>query len=156
MFDRFTVESRRVMKAARDEAANSDYISTRHLLLGLSQADGNEKVLELLGLTTAVLRAESKKHDVKIKNLRLEIIPFSCNSKKVLEKAVEIAVAQKDNCITPEHLLSGLGLTKGTSAQTVVQSLLTFEELTKKIDDLERAEIVEQEKYQSPFTGEWK
>jgi len=181
MFDRFTLESRKIMRVIRDEAANGGYISTTHFLIGLSQADECKKAFELLGLTTAALREESKKYDKKYdlnnKKLSLGVIPFTRRSKDLLEKAVEIAVNQKSNCITPNHLFLGLLGITGTSAQTVIQSLLTLEQRIVVFDkiiehykaqgmlhrDLKEDLIadsngscaIELEKYQSPFTGEW-
>jgi len=172
MFDRFTTASRKVMKAARSEAKGSDYISTRHLLLGLSLEDPMTKlVLDAVGLTTAILRAESKKHDVNKKGLDSGIIPFSSHARKVIEKAVEVAAARKSNCITPKHLFIGLSEIRGTSARTIARSAITPENLNKAMKKIvpgqadHRQDQVgkrvtlptpqEPEKYQSPFTGEW-
>jgi len=154
MFDRFTMEARKVMKAARNEAVISgDYISTRHLLIALSQVEGESRtVLNLVGLTEDKLKAESIKYDTG-NTLPVGVIPFTKNAKRALEKTVEVAVARKDNHIGPMHLLVGLCRTKGTSAQKVVRSITNAEEVDKIIKGLRKAE--EPEKYQSPFTGEW-
>lgn len=164
MFDRFTMASRKVMNAARKEAKGSDYISTRHLLLGLSLEDLTTKlVLDAAGLTTAILRAESKKHDVNKKGLYSGIIPFSSHARKALEKAGEVAAVKKSNCITPTHLFIGLSGITGTSARTIARSAITPENYIKVMKKADRQHPAfgkrvippAQEKYQSPFTGEW-
>lgn len=155
MFDRFTMEARKVMKAAREAAINGGYISTRHLLIGLSQVEGKSRtVLNLVGLTEDKLKAESKKYDTG-NTLRVGVIPFTKNAKRAIEKTVEVAAARKDNYIGPMHLLVGLCRTKGTSAQKVARSIITAEEVDKIIESLKKSEKSEPEKYQSPFTGEW-
>lgn len=113
MFERSTERARRILAIAQEEAKNlnHDYLGTEHILLGL--------IREGEGVAAEVLRNMG----IKFKTIRLEIeneappggalailgnVPFTPNSKKVLELAVEEARNMGHNYIGTEHLLLGL------------------------------------------------
>ena len=113
MFERYTERARRVLFFARYEASQLGSISieTEHLLLGL--------IREGKGLTS---RLFSRSH-ISLESIRKEIegrtifrekvstsveIPFSTETKRVLQQASEEADRLSHNYIGTEHLLLGL------------------------------------------------
>ena len=113
MFERYTERARRVLFFARYEASQLGSISieTEHLLLGL--------IREGKGLTS---RLFSRAH-ISLESIRKEIegrtifrekvstsveIPFSTETKRVLQQASEEADRLLHNYIGTEHLLLGL------------------------------------------------
>ena len=112
MFERYTERARRVLFFARYEASQlgSVSIETEHLLLGL--------IREGKGLTSRIF---ARSH-LSLENIRKEIegrtvfrekvstsveIPFSVETKRVLEFAAEEADRLLHNYIGTEHLLLG-------------------------------------------------
>ncbi len=113
MFERYTERARRVLFFARYEASQLGSISieTEHLLLGL--------IREGKGLTSRIF---SRSH-LSLENIRKEIegrtvfrekvsssveIPFSTETKRVLQFAAEEADRLLHNYIGTEHLLLGI------------------------------------------------
>src|SRR5437763_324362 len=113
MFERYTERARRVLFFARYEASQlgSIYIETEHLLLGL--------IREGKGLTSRIF---ARSH-LSLENIRKEIegrtvfrekvstsveIPFSAETKRVLQFAAEEADRLLHNYIGTEHLLLGI------------------------------------------------
>src|SRR5438445_390120 len=113
MFERYTERARRVLFFARYEASQLGSISieTEHLLLGL--------IREGKGLTSRIF---ARSH-LSLENIRKEIegrtvfrekvstsveIPFSAETKRVLQFAAEEADRLLDNYIGTEHLLLGI------------------------------------------------
>src|SRR6187399_376350 len=113
MFERYTERARRVLFFARYEATQlgSTLIETEHLLLGL--------IREGKGLTSRIF---ARSH-LSLENIRKEIegrtvfrekvstsveIPFSAETKRVLQCAAEEADRLLHNYIGTEHLLLGI------------------------------------------------
>src|SRR6201990_1156774 len=113
MFERYTERARRVLFFARYEASQLGSISieTEHLLLGL--------IREGKGLTSRIF---ARSH-LSLENIRKEIegrtvfrekvstsveIPFSAETKRVLQSAAEEADRLLHNYIGTEHLLLGI------------------------------------------------
>ncbi len=126
MFERYTERARRVLFFARYEASQLGSISieTEHLLLGL--------IREGKGLTSRIF---SRSH-LSLENIRKEIegrtvfrekvstsveIPFSTETKRVLQFAAEEADRLLHNYIGTEHLLLGI-LREERSVASVVLS----------------------------------
>ncbi|MDI6752042.1 MAG: ATP-dependent Clp protease ATP-binding subunit [bacterium] len=133
MFERFTERARKILAIAQEEAKNlnHDYLGTEHILLGL--------IREGEGVATEVLRNMG----IEFETIKLEIereappggalailgnVPFTPNSKKVLELAVEEARNMGHNYIGTEHLLLGL-VKEGESigARILIKSGVTLE-----------------------------
>ena len=113
MFERYTERARRVLFFARYEASQlgSVSIETEHLLLGL--------IREGKGLTSRIFQ----RTQVQLDSVRREIegrtvlrekvstsveIPFSAETKRVLQYAAEEADRLMHNYIGTEHLLLGI------------------------------------------------
>ncbi len=113
MFNRFTERARKVILLAKEEAKrfNHDYIGTEHVLLGLvREGEGvAAAVLANLGLSSEKVRMEVEKL-VKAgpSTLVSGDILFTPKAKKVMELAMDEAVALGHNYIGTEHLLLGL------------------------------------------------
>ena len=113
MFERYTERARRVLFFARYEASQLGSISieTEHLLLGL--------IREGKGLTSRIfarsrLSLESIRKDIEDRTVFREKvstsveIPFSTETKRVLQAAAEEAERLLHNYVGTEHLLLGL------------------------------------------------
>lgn len=92
MFDRLTVQARRVIGLARQEAGrlNHESIGTEHILLGLVHEGGGvaDAVLKSFGIDSKTIRQEVEKL-VKAgpSMVTMGQLPFTPSSKKVLELA---------------------------------------------------------------------
>src|SRR5688572_19855923 len=113
MFERYTERARRVLFFARYEASQLGSISieTEHLLLGLLREDK--------GLTSRIfarshLSLENIRNEIEGRTVLREMvstsieIPFSAETKRVLQFAAEEADRLLHNHIGTEHLLLGL------------------------------------------------
>ena len=125
MFERYTERARRVLFFARYEASQLGSISieTEHLLLGL--------IREGKGLTSRIF---ARSH-LSLENIRKEIegrtvfrekvstsveIPFSAETKRVLQYAAEEADRLLHNYIGTEHLLLGILREERSVAATIL------------------------------------
>src|SRR6187551_3229075 len=125
MFERYTERARRVLFFARYEASQlgSVSIETEHLLLGL--------IREGKGLTSRIF---ARSH-LSLENIRKEIegrtvfrekvstsveIPFSAETKRVLQFAAEEADRLLHNYIGTEHLLLGILREERSVAATIL------------------------------------
>jgi ATP-dependent Clp protease ATP-binding subunit ClpC len=125
MFERYTERARRVLFFARYEASQLGSISieTEHLLLGL--------IREGKGLTSRIfarshLSLESIRKDIEGRTVFREKvstsveIPFSAETKKVLQFAAEEADRLLHNYIGTEHLLLGILREERSVAATIL------------------------------------
>ena len=112
MFERYTDRARRVVVLAQEEARtlNHNYIGTEHLLLGLlHEGEGiAAKVLIELGFTLDHTRVAVEELVNKGSQAPSGHIPFTPNTKKVLELGLREALQLGHNFIGTEHLLLGL------------------------------------------------
>ena len=113
MFGRYTEDARRVLFLARSEATKlgSTSIQAEHLLLGL--------IKESKGITSLVFARSHLSLDMIRKEIARRTafrekvptsaeIPFSAQTKRVLQHAAAEADRLQDNDIGPEHLLLGI------------------------------------------------
>jgi hypothetical protein len=112
VYERFTERARQVVVLAQEEARGlrHNYIATEHILLGLLR--------EEQGLAARVLRS----HDVTVEGVRSQVvrivgpgeepisgqIPFTPQTKKVMETAQREALSLDHDYIATEHILLGL------------------------------------------------
>ncbi|ADU64999.1 ATP-dependent Clp protease ATP-binding subunit [Desulfurispirillum indicum] len=113
MFEQFTERARRIIIIARQEAARLQQgsISTEHLLLGIIKDNGGigVNVIKRMGININILKLEIEKYLPIGRNTIMDAdIPFSAQSKKVLEYAVEEAKLTNQNYVADEHILIGL------------------------------------------------
>ncbi|MBB5021976.1 ATP-dependent Clp protease ATP-binding subunit [Desulfurispira natronophila] len=113
MFEQFTERARRIVIIARQEAARLQQgaISTEHLLLGVIRDNGGIGVnaIKRMGININILKLEIEKYLPIGRNTIMDAdIPFSAQSKKVLEFAVEEAKLTNQHYVADEHILIGL------------------------------------------------
>jgi ATP-dependent Clp protease ATP-binding subunit ClpC len=134
MFERFTDRARQVVVLAQEEARTlgHNYIGTEHLLLGLV-AEGQGiayKSLFAVGLELNMVREEVERLVGRGKwdESRAQHIPFTKNSKRVLEDAMKQALRLGHNYIGTEHQLLAL-LESDESKATEVLGVLEVEHI---------------------------
>ncbi|MFF1443131.1 Clp protease N-terminal domain-containing protein [Streptomyces sp. NPDC058295] len=111
-FERFTVEARKVVVTAQEEARllNHHYIGTEHILLGLLDAPDSmaAKVLHQLGYDKEAARVDIAAV-VKPGTQQLSgHIPFAPRAKKTLDLALREALQLHHTYIGTEHILLAL------------------------------------------------
>jgi ATP-dependent Clp protease ATP-binding subunit ClpC len=125
MFERFTEQARRTLFFARYEASQLGglAIETEHLLLGLTR---NRKGLTghlftRLGVPIATIRLEVEGRSLFRERVSTSVeIPFSEQTKRVLDYAGEEADRLRHNYIGTEHLLLGMLREERSVAATVL------------------------------------
>ena len=111
MFERFTEKAKRILFLARYEASQqgSKVIGTEHLLLGLLK-EGEDTTRELFtraNVSMELLRAELERGVPTREKLSTSVeIPFSDETKKVLQHAEEEAERLMHPHIGTEHMPS--------------------------------------------------
>lgn len=113
MFERFTERAEKVLAIAQEEAKNlnRDYLGTEHILLGLIREKKGvaAEVLRNMGVEFGTIRNEIEKEAPSGSAQTISgNVPFTPNSKKVLELAAEEAKNMGNNYIGTKHLLFGL------------------------------------------------
>jgi hypothetical protein len=115
MFERYTVQARRVVFFARYEAASlaSQYITPEHLLLGLvrearQMLEAHMSSLESLDEMRRDIETRSAPIKAALKVSMSVDLPLDRAAQSVLNWAAEQADALKDASIRPEHLLLAL------------------------------------------------
>ena len=113
MFERFTDRARLVVVRAQEEARRLDhnYIGTEHVLLALtheSMGGVAAKVLESLGIGLEAVRQRVEEVTGRGQQAPSGHIPFTPQSKKVLELALQESRALGHNYIGTEHILLGV------------------------------------------------
>jgi quinol monooxygenase YgiN len=113
MFERFTERARRVLFFARYEASQLGSISieTEHLLLGLLREGKGltSRIFARAHLSLESIRGEIEGRTVAREKVSTSVeIPFSAESKRVLQYAADEADRLRHNYIGTEHLLLAL------------------------------------------------
>ena len=113
MFERYTERARRVLFFARYEASQlgSITIETEHLLLGLIREGKGltSRIFARAHLSLESIRKEVEGRSVFHEKVSTSIeIPFSIETKRVLQFAADEATQLTHNYIGTEHLLLGI------------------------------------------------
>jgi ATP-dependent Clp protease ATP-binding subunit ClpC len=112
MFERFTDRARRVVVQAQEEARilGHHYVGTEHVLLGLIDEGSGvaAKVLESLGISQETVRQRVEEASGRGEQAPSGHIPFTPQSKKLLELALSESRALGHDYIGTEHILLGL------------------------------------------------
>ena len=123
----FNEQASTAIIGARDEAekSRSEYIEPAHILLGITSHPGSVAMAALLRLKVNMkvlnpnlqrLVAESPKRKSKEATLS-----FSDDTKKVMDKTVEMSEQLNSRYIGPEHLLLGIMALDGTKAYNILK-----------------------------------
>ena len=126
-FDKFTERARKVLALAQEEAQrfNHSYISTEHILLGITSEGSGvaTKVLQNLGVELDKIRTAVEFVIGRGESKSQGEVGLTPRAKKVIELAVDEARHLNHNYIGTEHLLLGL-LREGEGvASGVLESL---------------------------------
>ena len=113
MFEKYTEKARRVIFFARYEASQfgSPYIETEHLLLGLIREDKNltARFFPKTNATIQDIRKEIEGRTLVREKVSTSVeLPFSEESKRVLNGAAEESERLSSKHISTEHILLGL------------------------------------------------
>ena len=128
MFERYARSARQALFYARYEAGNhgSRAIETEHVLLGVLSED--ERTVDGL-LARAQLSRESVLRETESRTAKWSLltysteIPFSVESKRVIQFAIEEADRLGRPFVGAEHLLLALLRSKGTVAASILSDL---------------------------------
>jgi ATP-dependent Clp protease ATP-binding subunit ClpC len=112
VFERYTERARQAIILAQDEARalKHDYIGTEHILLGLLREEEGlaTRVLESFDVSIDQVRAQVAQIVGQGDEMRTGQIPFTPRATKVLNLALDEALALGHNYIGTEHILLGL------------------------------------------------
>ena len=140
MWQRFTESARKVVFYAQEEVVyhGENYVSTEHLLLGLTRAEGCVawRILARLGVAPGRVRAETERLIARGEAHTGQDMQLTPRAKRVIDLAYDEARALDNNYIGTEHLLLGLiregeGLAGRTLAMLGVDLERTREEVVK-------------------------
>ncbi|MBA3949772.1 MAG: ATP-dependent Clp protease ATP-binding subunit, partial [Acidobacteria bacterium] len=125
MFERYTERARRVLFFARYEASQLGSISieTEHLLLGLIREGKGltSRIFQRSHLSLETIRKEIEGRTVFREKVSTSVeIPFSQETKRVLQHAAEEAERLMHNYIGTEHLLLGILREEQSVAATIL------------------------------------
>ena len=112
MWQRFTERARSVVFYAQEEAGNlgENYVSTEHLLLGLTRETDHvaARVLDRLGVSLSRIRSEIERQVARGDGRLGQDMQLTPRAKRVIDLAYDEAKALDNNYIGTEHLLLGL------------------------------------------------
>ena len=123
--DKFTNESRKVMRLAQESATNLNHnnIGTEHLLLGLiREGDGiAAKALESLGISLSRVQEQVEAAKAGRKATNPTHVAFTERAKDALELSLQKAQQLGESQIDTEHILLGLIPDGGGAARILVK-----------------------------------
>jgi hypothetical protein len=142
MFERFTERARRVLFFARFEASQLGSISieSEHLLLGLIREGKGltSRIFARAHINLEQIRKEIEDRTVFHEKISTKVeIPFSAETKRILQFAADEADRLLHNYIGTEHLLLGiLREERSVAASILTENRLTLEGLRDQIAEL--------------------
>jgi len=112
MWQRFTERARKIVFYAQEEAGRlgENYVSTEHLLLGLTRADDSiaARILDRLGVSLEKIRKEIEKQVTRGDGRLGNDMQLTPRAKRVIDLAYDEARHLNNNYIGTEHVLLGL------------------------------------------------
>ena len=142
MFERYDEAARRTLFYARYEATQlgARSIETEHMLLGLIR-EGSGHAAKVLGeLPLLDMRKDLESRRTQEKVLPSIEIPFTAETKRVLEYACQEADRFAHRHIGPEHLLLGLMREEDSfAAATLLKYGMRLDDARARIDDVSNA-----------------
>ncbi|HEX3285130.1 MAG TPA: Clp protease N-terminal domain-containing protein [Mycobacterium sp.] len=127
MFERFTESARRtiVLSQGEAEALMHDHVGPSHLLLGVLTAEGATAgtLLAPLGVDADAVRRQVVARHGTGENKPPGHIPFSDDSKKVLQDSLRESLALDHTYIGTEHVLLGLVSGSAPDAGEILEAL---------------------------------
>jgi ATP-dependent Clp protease ATP-binding subunit ClpC len=147
MFERFTDRARRVVVQAQEEARMlaHHYVGPEHLLLGLIHEGGGvaAKALESLGISGETVRQRVEQATGRGERAPSGRIPFTPQSKNLLERSLQESHALGHDYIGTEHILLSLFHQGESVAAQVLTGLgadlnATREQVIRLLDEYRR------------------
>lgn len=130
MFERFTEDARKIVKAAQEEARhlNHSWIGTEHLLLAVvNSKTKTAEYLATVGIDDAAVEVAPAGTEERHGH-----IPFTPKSKRCLELSLREALQLGHNYIDTGHLLLGLMREEtGQAAKALTEHKLDLQEMRK-------------------------
>ncbi|QOD06073.1 Clp protease N-terminal domain-containing protein [Pseudarthrobacter sp. BIM B-2242] len=131
MLENFTDDAREVLRLASLFARHCrhDHIGTGHLLFGVTSSAGQGQAAKALDVLTALGTAPQLVRDFVLGRLTdgnepsPRHLPFTQNTKQVLEYALRSAIMLGSNHIGAEHLLAGLARNSSSTAGQLLADL---------------------------------
>jgi ATP-dependent Clp protease ATP-binding subunit ClpC len=142
MFERYDDPARRTLFFARYEASRLGVrsIETEHVLLGLMREPGGPAGRLLLTLPLTDVRKELESNRTAEKIETSVEIPFSSETKRVLQHACDEADELTHRHIGPEHLLLGLmGESQSRAATTLARYGMQLDGARERVRELSAA-----------------
>ncbi|ANM31961.1 Clp protease ClpX [Acidobacteria bacterium Mor1] len=161
MFEKFTEKAKRILFLARYEASQqgSKVIGTEHLLLGLLK-EGEETTRELFdraNVSMDFLQAELEKRGPAREKLSTSVeIPFSDETKKVLQYAEEEAERLMHPHIGTEHVLLGLlRLEESVAGRLLAERGMRLFAVREDAVNIYKRRALPRKKKETPFLNEF-
>jgi ATP-dependent Clp protease ATP-binding subunit ClpC len=161
MFEKFTEKAKRILFLARYEASQQgrESIDTEHLLLGLLK-EGEETTRELFtraNVSIDLLQAELERRGPIREKLSTSVeIPFSEDTKKVLQYAEEEAERLMHPNIGTEHILLGLlRLEDASAGRLLAERGMRLFAVREDAVNIYKRRALPKKKKETPFLNEF-
>jgi len=161
MFEKFTEKAKRILFLARYEASQqgAKQIRTEHILLGLLK-EGEETTRELFtraNVSIDLLQAELERRSPIREKLSTSVeIPFSEETKKVLQNAEEEAERLMHPSIGTEHILLGLLRIEDSAAgRLLTERGMRLYAVREDVVNIYKRRALPKKKKETPFLNEF-
>ncbi len=161
MFEKFTEKAKRILFLARYEASQqgSKVIGTEHILLGLLK-EGDETTRELFSranVSIDMLQAEIERRSPGREKLSTSVeVPFSEETKKILQYAEEEAERLMHPHIGTEHILLGLlRLEESTAGRMLIERGMRLFAVREDAVHIYKRRSLPKKKKDTPFLNEF-
>jgi len=161
MFEKFTEKAKRILFLARYEASQqgAKRIATEHLLLGLLK-EGEDTTRELFtraNVSMDLLQAELERRGPAREKLSTSVeIPFSDETKRVLQFAEEEAERLMHPNIGTEHILLGLlRLEESTAGRLLAERGMRLYAVREDAVNIYKRRTLPKKKKETPFLNEF-
>jgi len=161
MFEKFTEKAKRILFLARYESSQQGHkaIGTEHILLGLLK-EGDETTRELFSranISMDLLQAELERRAPAREKLSTSVeIPFSEETKKVLQHAEEEAERLMHPHIGTEHLLLGiLRLEDSVAGRMLIERGMRLFAVREDAVHIYKRRSLPKKKKETPFLNEF-
>ncbi len=157
MWQRFTESARRVVFFAQEEAGRlgENYVSSEHLLLGLTRANDSvaARILDRMGVSLGRIRNEIERQVVRGDGRLGQDMQLTPRAKRIIDLAYDEARQLNNNYIGTEHLLLGLiREAEGLAGRILIKLGVDLEHTRNVVMQLEDAESGAQHRGQGSRT----
>ena len=160
MFEKLTEKAKRILFLARYEASQQGgkMIETEHILLGLLK-EGEEVTRELFSranVSMDLLQAELEERGISQKLSTSVEIPFSPETKELLQHAEKEAERMMHPHIGTEHLLLGiLSMADSTAGRMLLERGMRLDAVREDAINIHKRRALPKKKKETPFLNEF-